>query len=198
MRLTTMLLLCMMMAAGKLIAQTRTLQGTVTDESGAPVTGASVSIKENKRGTTTAADGSFTLSAPAGSKTLVVSYVGKESQEIIIGSTANFNVSLKAGGSKNLDEVVVTALGITKERRTLGYATQTVRGDAITDKGDGNLLNALQGKLAGADIVGSGGAAGASTSIILRGISSFTGNQSPLFVVDGIPVSDDVDESTIG
>ena len=198
MRLTTMLLLCMMMAAGKLIAQTRTLQGTVTDENGAPVTGASVSIKENKRGTTSAADGSFTLSAPAGSKTLVVSYVGKERQEIIIGNTASFNVSLKAGGSKNLDEVVVTALGITKERRTLGYATQTVKGDAITDKGDGNLLNALQGKLAGADIVGSGGAAGASTSIILRGISSFTGNQSPLFVVDGIPVSDDVDESTIG
>jgi TonB-linked SusC/RagA family outer membrane protein len=198
MRLTTLLLLCLVMAAGGLTAQTRTLQGTVTDETGAPVAGASVSIKENKRGTTTVADGSFTLSAPAGSKTLVISYVGKESQEMVIGSTTSFNISLKAGGSKNLDEVVVTALGITRERRTLGYATQTVKGEALTDKGDGNLLNALQGKLAGADIVGSGGAAGASTSIILRGITSFTGNQSPIFVVDGIPVSDDVDESTIG
>ena len=98
---------------------------------------------------------------------------------------------------KNLQEVVVTALGISKDRRTLGYATQNLKSEAIADKGDGSLLNALQGKLAGADITGSGGAPGASTSIILRGITSFTGSQSPLFVVDGIPVSDNVDESTL-
>ena len=198
MRLITMLLLCITMSMGQLLAQTRTVKGKVTDENGIPVAGASVSIKENKTGTTTSSAGDFTLHAPAGSRMLVISFVGRESQEILIGNSNNFDVSLKPGGTKSLDEVVVTALGITKDRRTLGYATQTIKSEAITDKGDGNLLNALQGKLAGADITGAGGAAGASTSIILRGVTSFTGNQSPIFVVDGIPISDDVDESTIG
>lgn len=179
-------------------AQNRTMvRGTVRDVTGAPLIGASISVKGTTTGTTTNADGSFTLSVPSNSRTIVVSSVGMAQQEITINGSNPINVVLQSGG-KTLDEVVVTALGISRNRRSLGYATQTVRSEEINDKGEGGLLNLLQGKLAGADITGAGGAAGASTTIILRGITSFTGSQSPLMVVDGIPISDAVDETTVG
>lgn len=180
-----------------MLAQDRTITGRVTDEAGVPISGASVLVKEGKGGTTSNQDGFYSISVPANGKTLIFSAIGKKTEEVQI--TGNkVDISLAVGEAKNLDEVIVTALGITKERRSLGYATQNLKSEALVDKGDGGLLNALQGKIAGADITGASGAAGASTTIILRGVSTFTGSQAPLMVVDGIPISDNVDESTVG
>lgn len=178
-------------------AQNKTVTGRVTDSLNNPLANVSVQVRGAKTGTKTNEAGTFSISAPAINGVLLFSYVGFETQQITVAGRTDINVTLLAG-RQNLQEVVVTALGITRDRRTLGYATQTVKNEAIVDKGEGSLLNALQGKLAGADITGAGGAAGASTSIILRGVTSFTGSQSPLFVVDGIPISDATDESTIG
>ncbi len=175
----------------------RTITGKVTDENGNPVSNASVTIKETNKGSTTNAEGYFTVNVPANARTLIFSYIGMTAQEVTITGTT-MDISMRPEEAKKLTEVVITALGIAKERRSLGYATQTVKNEAIVDKGDGGFLNTLQGKIAGADITGAGGAAGASTTILLRGVSSFTGSQSPLFVVDGVPISDNVDESTIG
>lgn len=196
-RARTLLLFGLLCAAQTLFAQNRTVSGTVTDSLGAALGGVTVQVRNSKTGTKTTENGSFSIQVPQGNATLVFSNVGYETQQVAAPSTGALRVSLLPS-RQNLQEVVVTALGITRDRRTLGYATQTVKSEAIVDKGETNLLNALQGKLAGADITGASGAAGASTSIILRGITTFTGSQSPLFVVDGIPISDNVDESTVG
>jgi TonB-linked SusC/RagA family outer membrane protein len=178
-------------------SQTKTVSGTVTNEQGLPIANASVVVKGTSIGTTTNSDGVFSISVPANRNTLVFSYVNMFSQEINIANQTSVTVKLQTNNS-NMQEVVVTALGITKERRSLGYATQNIKNDALVDRGETSLLSALQGKLAGADITTASGAAGASTSIILRGVTTFTGSQSPLIVVDGIPISDNVDESTVG
>ncbi|MBO9620338.1 MAG: SusC/RagA family TonB-linked outer membrane protein [Niabella sp.] len=177
-------------------AQKKQASGKIVDEAGNAVPFATVSEKGTHNAISADATGTFSINV-APKATLVISATGFTSIEV----TADDNlgtITLGAGKATNIDEVVVTALGISKNRRTLGYATQTLKSDVLQDKGDGSLLNALQGKLAGADITSAGGAAGASTSIILRGITSFTGSQSPLMVVDGVPVSDATDESTVG
>lgn len=176
---------------------TRTVSGRVADEKGSPLPGVSLSIKGSSHGTVTDKYGNFVFVVPENAKVLVATLVGFETVEKHLSLLSQYEFTLTPL-SKSLDEVVVTSLGITKERRTLGYATQSVKNEMIVDKGDAGLFNTLQGKIAGADITGSGGAAGSSTSIILRGITSFTGSQSPLLVVDGVPISDNVDESTIG
>jgi TonB-linked SusC/RagA family outer membrane protein len=195
---TIMLLLAFVCLSWQVLAQSsRTVTGKITDDKGLPLIGASVKVKGASIGTITNETGEFRLTVPANARTLEVSSLNFEPKEVSITLSATYNISLSSK-SGALNEVVVTALGITKDRRSLGYATQTVKSEAIVDKGDGSLLNALQGKIAGADITGSSAAAGASTTIILRGISSFTGSQAPLLVVDGVPIRDDVDETTVG
>ncbi|HEV8283981.1 MAG TPA: SusC/RagA family TonB-linked outer membrane protein [Chitinophagaceae bacterium] len=180
-----------------LAAQNRTITGKVTDDKGIPIASASVNVKGTSIGTTTSPEGFFSISVPSGRSTLIISHINMATKEVQVTDQTSVTVLLQAN-NQTLQEVVVTALGISKDRRTLGYATQSVKNEALIDKGEGSLLNTLQGKIAGADITSASGAAGASTSIILRGISSFTGNQSPLLVVDGIPISDNVDETTVG
>jgi TonB-linked SusC/RagA family outer membrane protein len=198
MRKAMMFLAVLAFLTGQVLAQSnRTITGKVTDEKGAALAGVSVKVKGTNTGTTTDGTGDFRLTIPSAAKTLQISSLNFDAQEVPITSSTTYNVALTTS-TKNLDEVVVTALGITKDRRTLGYATQVVKSEALVDKGDGSLLNALQGKIAGADITSAGGAAGASTTILLRGITSFTGNQGPLMVVDGIPISDNTDETTVG
>jgi TonB-linked SusC/RagA family outer membrane protein len=119
------------------------------------------------------------------------------SQEITIGTQSNITVSLRPGEG-SLQEVVVTALGIQRDKRSLGYASQSIQGAELANKGEVNLVNALQGKVAGVNITNSSGSAGASTNINIRGISSFTGSNQPLFVVDGVPISNDVDRTPGG
>ena len=188
-------LFILMLCASSAMAQNRTITGTVTGkDDGLPLPGVSVKIKGSSSGTSTMADGKYLLSIPAGDVKLVFSYLGYLSQERAIGQDRVVNVILETD-SKQLSEVVVTALGITKTRKDLGYNVQTVKGDQLVDRGDGNILNALQGKIAGADITGASGSAGASTNIILRGVTSYLGNNSPLFVVDGVPISNDLDQT---
>jgi TonB-linked SusC/RagA family outer membrane protein len=178
------------------IAQTRTITGRVTDANGQAITGASVIIRGTRIGTTTNSEGSFSLSIPASARTLLISSVGTTPREVTItGSTLDVVLTATA---TSLEGVVVTALGITRDRRALGYAAQTIQGDALANRGEVNLANALQGKVAGVNITNASGSAGASTNINIRGITSLTGSNQPLFVVDGVPISNDVDRTPGG
>ncbi|MDJ0363967.1 SusC/RagA family TonB-linked outer membrane protein [Hymenobacter sp. H14-R3] len=179
------------------LAQTRTISGRVRDQkTGEGLPGVTVLLKGTTTGTATNADGSFTLAVPPGG-TLIFSSVGMNTQEKPVGSNDQVSVALTQN-SRELSEVVVTALGIEKDKRTLGYATQEIQGAAVAAKSEPNVLNALQGKVSGVSITGASGLAGTSTNINIRGITSLTGSNQPLFVVDGIPVSNDTDRTNGG
>lgn len=159
--------------------------------------GVSVKIKESSAGTQTDATGHFSISANTG-QTLVISSVGYVSQQVIIGNSGILNFTL-VNNQKALGEVVVTALGITRQKRSLTYSVGEVKSDQILNKTD--LASAIQGKVAGVQITNSGGGAGASTNIVIRGTSSITGNNQALFVVDGVPIDNSVastESSTAG
>ena len=180
------------------MAQTRTVSGRVTDQSaGGGLPGVTVLVKGTTNGTSTNSDGSFSLTVPQEGGTLVFSSIGMTTQERVIGSESTFNMAL-AQDVKQLSEVVVTALGIERDTRSLGYATQQIKADQISQRSEPNVLNALQGKVAGVNITGASGLAGASTNINIRGITSLQGNNQPLFVVDGIPISNDIDRANAG
>ncbi len=146
-------------------------------------------------GTVTNGEGRFTLSVSDAAKVLVISLVGYSDKEVTIGTSSQFDIVLLPAESKQLQEVVVTALGIPRDKRSLGYATQNIKAEEIQDKGDISIANLLQGKVSGVDITGASGSAGASTNINIRGITSFQGSNQPLFVVDGIPINNEVDLS---
>jgi TonB-linked SusC/RagA family outer membrane protein len=176
-------------------AQERTVTGRVTNEKNEPVEGVSVTSLESKQGTQTNSNGNFSLTLPVSAKTLVFTAVNFERVVGTIKGNNTINVTMLSADNK-LQEVVVTALGIARDKRSLGYATQNLKSDQIADRGETNIVNLLQGKVAGVNITGASGAAGASTNINIRGISSFTGNNQPLFVVDGIPISNNVDRTS--
>lgn len=186
--------LCICLLLSVTLYAQRTVTGKVTDSSGSPLGNVSVQVRNSNVGTKTNDAGVFSIQLPEHRSTLVFSYIGYESREVDAAHHGTLNVSL-ATSRNNMQEVVVTALGITRDKRSLGYATQTVKGEELVDRGEVNLVNALQGKLAGVDITGASGSAGASANINIRGITSFNGNNQPLFVVDGIPISNDVDRT---
>jgi len=197
MRKFLLLFLCLSVAASQLLAQSRTIRGRVTDQANNPVANVSIVVKGTNTGTKTIEDGTFTLSVPASAQTLVVSSLNFSSREISLGDKTDISIQL-TGSSADLQEVVVTSLGITRDKRSLGYATQTIRGDQLADRGEVNVINSLQGKVSGVSITNASGGAGASVNINIRGITSFTGSNQPLFVVDGIPISNDVDRTNGG
>ena len=179
------------------LAQDVAVSGRVTSsDDGSTLPGVTVQVKGASRGTTTDADGNYKVTVPANG-TLVFSYIGYTNQEAVVGNRTAINIVLKADAT-NLGEVVVTALGIERDKRSLSYATQQINGDRLAQRGEPNVLNALQGKISGVQITGASGEAGASTNINIRGIQSFTGNNQPLFVVDGIPISNSVDRTNLG
>ncbi|GGA87674.1 SusC/RagA family TonB-linked outer membrane protein [Puia dinghuensis] len=195
---TLLLLLCScLLLFDHLQAQNRTITGKITDNNGRPVPGASVTIKSTRRGTSSGPDGVFSIPVPPNSNTLVISAVGWTSKEVEIGDQTSITVTLTAK-ENTLSEVVVTSLGIARDKRSLGYATQQLKADQIADKGQVNLVSAMEGKVAGVNITGASGGAGASVNINIRGITSFTRSNQPLFVVDGIPISNDVDRTNGG
>jgi TonB-linked SusC/RagA family outer membrane protein len=170
-------------------AQQKTISGTVTGaEDKQPVIGCTVQLKGTTYGTLTDINGKYVLSVPQNATTLVFSYVGMKKQEVEITDRSVIDVSLGAD-IKGLDEVVVTAFGISKEKKALGYAVQDVKNDVIERTGNSDLSGAMQGKLSGIDIKPSSGMPGASSQVTIRGARSFTGNNNPLYVVDGMPVS---------
>jgi TonB-linked SusC/RagA family outer membrane protein len=187
------LVLLLVLVAQLTFAQERAVSGTVSDNTGMPLPGVSVLVKGTKTGTQTDFDGKFSIKASP-SQVLVISYIGMKSQEVAASSTS-INVKLK-DDSVELESVVVTALGIKKEKKALGYATQEVKAAELTRGNNNNLAGALQGKLAGVQITPSSGAPGASSQIVIRGARSFTGNNTPLYVIDGMPVASQSDYST--
>jgi TonB-linked SusC/RagA family outer membrane protein len=182
-RKLTMFLALFFIGIGIVTAQTQ-VRGTVVDESGQPVIGATIQIKGTSQGTVTDVDGRFNLSAPANG-TLVISYVGMQTQEVPVQPTVN--VTLRED-TEMLDEVVVTALGLTREKKTLGYGVASVSADEITRSKAVNPISALQGKVAGLDVSSSSANPGGTQNVAIRGYSSF-GNNQPLYVVDGVPIT---------
>ncbi len=172
-------------AIGSILAQ-QTLTGKVTDQQGDPLLGASILVKGTSSGTVTDIDGNFTLKVPEDANTLVVSYTGFNTQEITIGNRTNFDITMEEGVT--LTEAVVTALGIQREEKSLGYAVQQVDGKEIAETRETNIINSLNGKVAGVQIQGAPSTLGGSSRITIRGASSLLGNNQPLFVVDGIPI----------
>lgn len=169
-------------------AQTKTLTGTVTSaEDGQPIPGVSVAVKGTTLGTITSIDGKFELKVPEDAKTLMFSFVGMKNFEVPIGSQTVFNVTMETDVF-GLDEVVVTALGQTREKKGLGYSVQGVEGEELVTAREANVVNSLQGKLSGVQITNSSGNVGSGSRIIVRGMSTLTGNNMPLFVVDGVPI----------
>ncbi|MDR1557049.1 MAG: SusC/RagA family TonB-linked outer membrane protein [Tannerellaceae bacterium] len=187
-RRLTYLLLCLIAGIGFVTAQTTRINGTVISaEDNEPVIGASIIVKGTTTGTITAFDGTFSLDMPAGAATLVISYIGMQSQEVT--AAPNLYVILQPD-TQTLDEIVVTALGISREKKSLGYAMQEVKSESLTQGGQINVASSLSGKIAGVQITSQGGQVGASQNIVIRGNSSF-GNNQPLIVVDGVPVTND-------
>lgn len=175
-------------------AQTTQVTGTVISmEDNMPVIGASIVVKGTTTGTVTDMDGNFTLEVPSDAHFIQISYVGMESQELRIKQ--NMGTIRMASDSQNLDEVVVTAMGLTREKKSLAYAIQEVGSEELTKAGQISVTGALSGKVAGVQINQFGGSVGSSARISVRGNSSLQSDQQPLIVVDGVPISNDTQRS---
>jgi TonB-linked SusC/RagA family outer membrane protein len=163
----------------------RTITGVVTDPNSEPMVGASIIVKGTTKGTITDIDGKYSLEIPAGSTAVVVSFTGYEAQEIALGASNSVDVQLQ---ESQLQEVVVTAFGLKKDKSNLGYGVSQVTSQELTTAHQTNVTNALAAKVPGVRLSGAGGSF-ASSSIIIRGFTSFTGSNQPLFVIDGISIS---------
>jgi len=168
-------------------AQTISLRGKVTDDKGNAIPGAVVRIKNTNKGTTTDASGSFSINHENPAK-LVISFIGFLTREADVTNEQTITISLNED-SQALNEVVVTALGVKREKRNLTYSTQQVRGDELVQAKDPSLINDIDGKVSGVRIISASGNPGSSSSIVIRGESSFYGNNQALMVVDGVPVN---------
>ena len=186
-------MVCVASSIGLATAQTKKVTGQVISaEDNQPVIGAAVVVKGTTIGTITDFDGNFTLDVPSDAKSVMVSYVGLKGQEVPI--TAQMNIKLESD-SQSLDEVVVTAMGISREKKSLGYAIQEVGSEELTKAGQISVTGALSGKVAGVQINQFGGSVGASSRISVRGNSSLSNDQQPLIVLDGVPISNDTQRS---
>lgn len=175
--------------AGLQIYAQSTISGTITTEAGEPVAGASVWVKGNtSTGTIANADGKYKIEVPASAKALGFSFIGLETKEVTIGSKTVIDVVL-ANADIMFDDVVVTALGVSREERSLGYAVQELSADDIAVKDPTSVSNSLQGRIAGVQVKSGAGTVGGSSSVLIRGVSSLGGSNQPLFVVDGTPIN---------
>lgn len=185
-KLTNYLALLLVLIAQISFAQERTVTGTVTDNSGLPLPGVSILVKGTSKGTQTDFDGKFSIVASP-TQVLIISYVGMKQQEVVAASS---NLSIKmADDAVELEGVVVTAFGIKRNAKNLGYATSTVKAEELTENSEPDLIRSLNGKVAGVNVNVSTGVAGAANQITIRGITSFSGDTQPLFIVDGVAFS---------
>ena len=177
--------LCMMIQLG--FAQSLTVTGVVTSkDDGQPVIGATIQVKGTAAGTITDFNGNYSIVADKG-QILVVSYVGMKSQEVVV-KNATQNVALVTD-AEVLEEVVVTAMGVVQEKKRLNFAVQNVGSDGLTEGKSANVLNALQGRIAGVNVTTGGGSPNSGSQLILRGITSISGGNEPLVVLDGMPLT---------
>ncbi|MHC0441685.1 SusC/RagA family TonB-linked outer membrane protein [Flavobacterium sp. 3-210] len=168
------------------LAQVKNVKGVITDSNGMPLPGASILVQGSQKGATTDFDGLYTIEAQKG-QTLVFSYVGLETQSVVVGDATTINVKMLNASSNALSEVVVTSLGIKKTRKSLTYAAQELKGDELVRVKDANVINTIAGKIAGVAVTKSAGGTGGSTKVVIRGNSSVS-NSQPLYVIDGIPM----------
>jgi len=168
-------------------AQQRVITGTViSEEDGLGLPGATVLVKGTTVGTTTDLDGNYSINVPAGSDVLIFSFVGLKSSEEAIGNRSVVNVTLTVDAAQ-LSEVVVTAIGIEREKKALGYAVTSVDNSQLENRPEADVARVLQGKVPGVAITSTNGMSGSGTNMVIRGYSSATGSNQPLFVVDGVP-----------
>jgi TonB-linked SusC/RagA family outer membrane protein len=189
-------LILLLLGVGSAFAQ-KTIKGTISSD-GVTLPGTNIQVKEAPKVVAISdANGNFTINVPENGKTLVFSFIGMKTKEVAIGNTTNFNIKMEPT-VQQMKEVTITAVGIPREKKSLGYASQVVKSDEIGGSHEMNTITALQGKVAGLNISNSSGAVGSSEKIVLRGATSFTGNNSPLFVINGVPVDNDFRASRTG
>src|SRR5690606_38557058 len=176
--------------SGVVQAQELAIRGTITSsEDGTPIIGATLLVQggTNSEGTITDVEGKYSLSVDGPESTLVISSIGYQTKTITVGNLSVIDVQLDPDVSE-LSEVVVTAFGIEREKKALGYSVQEVNADELTQAREPNVVNSLKGKVAGVHINPTSGGPGGSSYVVIRGNSSLTGNNQPLYVVDGIPI----------
>ncbi len=167
-------------------AQEKTISGMVSDNGGLPLPGVNIVVKGTTTGTQSDFDGNYSIQASVG-QTLVYSYVGfKTTEQAVTSATSTIDVQMEEDAAV-LDEVVVTGYGIARERKTLGYAVSTIEAEAVENKPESDVVRTLNGKVAGVQVTGTGGATGSGTNFVIRSKSSINGDNQPLFVVDGVP-----------
>lgn len=187
-KLLILFLVTHLLSTQHIFSQEKTISGNIVDETGLPATGVNIIIKGTSRGAQSDFDGNYAIKASPG-QTLIFSYLGMETQEQVIGTSATINITMKED-AQSLDEVVVTAMGIERAEKTLGYAVSSVKSEDFEEARETDVLQALQGKLSGVQITGGGGGVGTSTKITVRGLTRIFGDNNPLWVIDGVPISD--------
>ncbi len=181
----TMFLAALLLTAVSAMAQTQVRGTVVSQEDGLPIVGAAVQIVGTSQGTVTNGNGEFQLTVPSSGATLRISYLGMQTINVTAARTMRIEM---LSDNKILNEVVVTALGISREQKTLGYSAQTIDNAQLTEGKVTDVTSALAGKVAGVQINATSGDPGQANSVIIRGISSINGNNQPLYVIDGVPL----------
>ena len=177
-------------------AQEKTVSGTVTDQDGLPLPGVNIVVEGTTTGTQTDFDGNYSISASAG-QTLAFTYIGMREIKQTVGASNTINVQMQED-AQALEEVVVTGQGIKREKKALGYAVTSVGAESIENRTEGDVARILAGKAAGVNITAAGGMSGSATNVTIRGLSSFSGSNQALFIVDGVPFSNDTNVGTGG
>ena len=185
MKKLSLVLSLVLFVMGTALAQ-RTITGTVTDETGEALIGASILVKGTTTGAVTDIDGTYSITVPDGNSVLQFSYTGYGSQEVELGASDVVDVVMQSS-AEVFDELVVTGLGIEKSKKALGFGVATLSNEALTARQETDVARLLRGKATGVDITQTSGLAGSGTNIIIRGYSTITGDNQPLFVVDGVP-----------
>lgn len=188
-KLYSLMLTCLFLGFGQMVlGQSRAISGKVTDGSNSePLPGVTIQVPNTNVGTISNSDGSFNITVPEGGTALRFSYVGYKTIDIAIGGSNTINLTMEED-AMSLDMVVVTALAVKREVKSLGYSTENVSGDVLSSSGESNVIQGLAAKTAGVQVIGSGGTPGTSSKILIRGNSSFTRSNEPLIVVDGVPI----------
>jgi len=181
------------------MAQNRIITGKVTSlTEKEPLIGVTVTVKGTTIATSTDADGKYALSVPENKNILVFSFVGMKKTELtIVGNNTIIDLIMEDDG-RGLDEVVITAIGLEKSSKSLGYSTQNVSGKEVAGSGEQNVIQGLSSKAAGVYVQGSSGTPGSSSKILLRGNTTFEGSNQPLIVIDGLPISNETNNTSPG
>ncbi|NQZ42899.1 MAG: SusC/RagA family TonB-linked outer membrane protein [Flavobacteriaceae bacterium] len=174
-------------------AQEKTVTGTVTDQAGVPLPGVNIVVEGTTNGAQTDFDGNYAINAAEG-QALLFTYIGQKTERILVGPSNTINLQMQED-TQALEEVVVTALGIKREKQALGYAVAEVGSDELEERAEGDIGRVLTGKASGVNITQQSGLSGSGTNIIIRGFNSFSQSNQPLFIVDGVPFNADTNPS---